>query len=65
MSLLQAIQQSACVTASTFVVKLNIEILRAALSLQMVVVPCFAVKLHPDWPFATEPSVYYDEKFDL
>ena len=45
-------------TVSTSIVKLEVEIVQAALSSWMVVAPCLTMKPHPDWSLVTEPSVY-------
>ena len=42
------------VAASTFIVKLEVETISAALSSWMVVVTCLTVKPHPDWSLVTE-----------
>ena len=58
LSLLEAIQRREWVTVSTSIVKLEVEIVQAALSSWMVVAPCLTMKPHPDWSLVTEPSVY-------
>ena len=75
LSPLEAIQRRAWVTASTSIVKLEVETVQAALSSWMVVTPCLTVKPYPDWSLVTEPSVYamrscgfavfLDQKLDL
>ena len=46
LSRLEAIQRMARVTASTTIVKLEVEV---ALSWWIVLAPCLTVKSHPDW----------------
>ena len=58
LSPLEAIQRRAWVTASTSIVKLEVETVHVALSSLMVVPPSLTVRPHPDWPLVTEPSVY-------
>ena len=58
LSPLEAIQRRAWVTASTSIVKLEVETVLAALSSWMVVAPCLTEKPHSDWSLVTEPSVY-------
>jgi len=58
LSLLEAIQRREWVTVSTSIVKLEVEIVQAALCSWMVVEPCLTMKPHPDWSLVTEPSVY-------
>lgn len=53
-----AIQRRTCATTSTPIVKPEVEPVQTALSLWMIVTPCLKVKPHPEWSFATEPSVY-------
>ena len=45
-------------TASTSIVKLEVETVQATLSSCMVIAPYWTVKPHPDWSLVTEPSVY-------
>ena len=45
-------------TASTCIVKLEVETVQAALSSWMVVALCLTMKPRPDWSLVTEPSVY-------
>ena len=58
LSPLETIQRRAWVTASTSIVKLEVETVEAALSSWMVLAPCSTVKPRPDWSLVTEPSVY-------
>ena len=58
LSPLEGIQRRARVTASTSIVKLEVETVSAAMSSWMVVAPCLTVKPRPDWSLVTEPSVY-------
>ena len=43
-------------------VELEVEIVQAALSSQIVVAPCLTVKPHSDWSLVTEPSVYIHQE---
>ena len=61
-------------TASTSIVKLEVEIVQAAMSSWMVVTPCLTAKPHLGWFLVTGPSVhcevlrfavFLNEKLDL
>ena len=64
LSSLEPIQRKVWVTVSTSIVKLEVEIVQAALSSWMVVAHCLTAKPHPDWSGVSDPSVYTVVKYD-
>ena len=58
LSPLEAVQWRAGATASTSIIKLEVETVKDVLYSWMVVAPCLTVKPHPDWSLVTGPSVH-------